>query len=141
MREIRTEIDISASPLRVWQVLTDFARYHEWNPFIYRVEGEPFEGAKLRIHITTPAGVNREYSPRVTRVVTERELRWLGKVPGLFSGEHVFAIDPVSDHSVHLVHKEVFGGLLTSFFGSRLDADVKKGFEEMNAALKKRAEE
>ena len=140
MKEIRTEIDIGASPLRVWQVLTNFARYPEWNPFIRKVEGEPVEGAKLHIHITTPAGANRDYSPTVIRVVAERELRWLGKMPGLLSGEHIFAIEPVSDKSVHLVHREVFGGLLTSFFGSSLDNDVKKGFEEMNAALKKRAE-
>ncbi len=140
MKEIRTEIDIGASPLRVWQVLTDFARYPEWNPLIRQVEGQPVEGAKLRIHITTPAGVKREYSPKVTKVVAERELRWLGKMPGLLSGEHIFSIEPAGDNGVHLVHREVFGGLLTSFFGSSLDTDVKKGFEEMNAALKKRAE-
>lgn len=140
MKEIRTEIDIGASSLRVWQVLTDFAKYPDWNPFIRKVEGQPTEGTKLRIHITTPAGANREYSPKVTRVVAERELRWLGKMPGLLSGEHIFAIEPVSDKSVHLIHREVFGGLLTSFFGSSLDTDVRKGFEEMNVALKKRAE-
>jgi hypothetical protein len=140
LKEIRTEIDIDTSPLRVWQVLTDFSKYPEWNPFIRKIEGQPVEGAKLRIHITTPAGVKREYSPKVTKVVAERELRWLGKMPGLLSGEHIFSIEPVSDSSVYLVHREVFGGLLTPFFGSSLDTDVRKGFEEMNAALKKRAE-
>lgn len=140
MKEIRTEIDINASPQRVWQVLIDFERYPDWNPFIRRIEGKAVEGVKINIHITTPAGTNRNYSPKVTKVVTEQELRWLGKMPGLLSGEHIFSIEPASDNSVRLVHREVFGGLLTSFFGSSLDNDVKKGFEEMNAALKKRAE-
>lgn len=140
LKEIRTELDIGASSLRVWQVLTDFPKYPDWNPFIRRVEGQPIEGTKLHIHITTPAGVKREYSPKVTRVVAERELCWLGKMPGLLSGEHTFAIEPLSDNSVHFVHREVFAGLLASFFGSTLDTDVKKGFEEMNEALKKRAE-
>jgi len=140
LKEIRTEIDIGASPSRVWQVLTDFSSYPQWNPFIRRIEGELVEGAKLHIHITTPAGANREYSPKVTLVAPEQELRWLGKMPGLLSGEHIFVIERVSEKSVRLVHREVFGGLLTSFFGSSLDNDVKKGFEEMNAALKKRAE-
>ncbi|HEX6067160.1 MAG TPA: SRPBCC domain-containing protein [Nitrososphaera sp.] len=139
MKEIRTEIDIGASPARVWQVLTDFATYHEWNPFIRKIEGQPLEGTKLRIHITTPAGVKREYSPKVTRVVAEQELRWLGKMPGLLSGEHIFTIEPAGENA-HLVHREVFVGLLASFFGASLDNDVKKGFEEMNAAMKKRAE-
>ena len=122
-------------------MLTDFASYPDWNTFIRKVEGEPVEGTKLRIHITTPAGVNREYSPKVTKVVAERELRWLGKMPGLLSGEHIFAIEPAGDQRAHLVHREMFGGLLTSFFGSSLDNDIKNGFEEMNKALKKRAEE
>jgi hypothetical protein len=34
----------------------------------------------------------------------------------------------------------VFDGLLTSLFGKSLDTDVKQGFEEMNKALKERAE-
>lgn len=121
-------------------MLTDFERYPDWNPFIRKIEGKAVEGEKITIHITTPAGANRNYSPKVTKVVAEKELCWLGKMPGLLSGEHIFSIEPASDNSLRLVHREVFGGLLTSFFGSRLDNDVKKGFEEMNAALKKRAE-
>jgi hypothetical protein len=140
LKEIRTEIDINASPQRVWQVLTDFERYHDWNPFIRKIEGKAVEGEKITIHITTPAGANRNYSPKVTKVMQEQELRWLGKMPGLLSGEHIFSIEPASDNAVRLVHREVFGGLLTSFFGSSLDNDVKMGFEGMNAALKKRAE-
>lgn len=140
MKEIRTEIDVSASPHRIWQVLTDFAMYPEWNPFIRMIEGKVLEGSKLHLHIITPAGVKRKYSPKVTRVVAERELRWLGRVPGLLSGEHIFVIEPRSNYSVHFVHKEIFSGILTPFFGSSLDTDVKKGFEEMNIALKRKTE-
>jgi hypothetical protein len=140
LKEIRTEIDISASSSKVWRVLTDFERYAEWNPFIRRIQGQPVEGTKIRIYITTPAGVNREYSPKVTKFVDGRELRWTGKIPGLLSGEHIFVIDPVSDESIHLVHREVFSGLFATFLSASLDSDVKKGFDEMNAALKKRSE-
>ncbi len=139
MKEIRTEIEIAASAQRVWGVLADFARYAEWNPFIREARGEPRVGARLEIHITTPSGAKRTYEPRVTKVEPERELRWLGKVPGFLSGEHIFTLEERNGRTV-LVHREVFGGLLTSFFGKSLDEDVKAGFEEMNRALKKRAE-
>ena len=36
---IHTEIEISASAERVWQVLTDLAAYHEWNPMIRLASG------------------------------------------------------------------------------------------------------
>lgn len=140
MKEILTEIDICASRYKVWQILTDFEKYAEWNPFIRRIEGSPVEGAKIRILVTTPSGVERKYSPKVTRYINEREMRWVGKIPGLFSGEHIFVIENVRDDKVHLVHREVFGGLLATFFRERLDADVRMGFEEMNMALKKRSE-
>ena len=139
-KEIRTEVEIAASPRRVWEVIADFARYEEWNPFIRRVLGEAREGAKLEIHITTPSGVNRTYEPTVTKMEPEKELRWMGKVPGLLNGEHIFTIENVGTNRVRLVHSEVFGGLLSSFFGSKTDRDIRAGLEQMNAELKKRAE-
>jgi len=38
-RHIHTEIPIQISPRRVWQVLTDFAAYPGWNPFIVSLQG------------------------------------------------------------------------------------------------------
>src|SRR5208337_3854746 len=34
MKEIHTEIEINAPAEKVWKVLTDFAAYPEWNPFV-----------------------------------------------------------------------------------------------------------
>ena len=36
---LSSEIEIDASPDRVWSVLTDFAAYPDWNPFIRRLDG------------------------------------------------------------------------------------------------------
>lgn len=45
-KQLASTIDIDASPQRVWQVLTDFAAYPDWNPFIVRAEGRPEEGVR-----------------------------------------------------------------------------------------------
>jgi hypothetical protein len=139
MKEVRTEIEISADPRKVWQILADFEKYDQWNPFIVKVTGQAKEGSKIEIHIETPSGRSRKYGPTVTKVDQDGELRWHGKSI-LLNGEHIFTIEQIEQGRVRLVHREVFDGLLTSVFGKSLDTDVKKGFEEMNRALKERAE-
>lgn len=139
MKEVRTEVEIGASAKKVWDIISDFSKYREWNPFITDVQGEPREGSKITIHVRTPSGATRTYDPRVIKAEPEKELRWVGKVPGIVSGEHIFIIEQAGTGRVRLVHREVFGGLLSSFFGGSI-GDIQAGFEQMNQALKKRAE-
>jgi len=40
MKGISSEIEISTSAEKVWQVLTDFDSFPEWNPFIKMIEGK-----------------------------------------------------------------------------------------------------
>jgi hypothetical protein len=86
------------------------------------------------------------FRPVVLVAEAERELRWLGRFlfagvfAGVFDGEHRFQIEPLSDRRVRFVQSEAFFGLLVPFFWRSLDTQTRKGFEEMNQALKLRAE-
>jgi hypothetical protein len=141
MRELRREIDIDAPPAAVWAVLTDIRSYAEWNPFIRHVAGELREGAKLEVRIEPPGGRSMTFKPTVLGVEPERELRWLGRLllPGVFDGEHVFHIEPLDDARSRFTQAERFSGILVPLFRGTLDK-TKLGFEQMNAALKTRAE-
>jgi hypothetical protein len=81
------------------------------------------------------------FKPVVLVAVPGRELRWIGRLlfPGLFDGEHSFIIEPIPGNSCRLVQAEKFTGLLVSLFGKGFDATAA-GFEQMNQALKTRAE-
>lgn len=142
MKEVRSEIEINSNPESVWRILTDFGTYEKWNPFINKIIGLPTEGSKIDIYIETPSGKNRKYSPRITKVEEGRELRWFGKssLPGFLNAEHIFIIEELQPESVRFIQREVFDGLLTRLFGKGLDTDVTQGFQDMNDALKKRAE-
>ena len=142
MKELRTEVQINAPPERVWNVLTAFDLFNEWNPFMTRAEGEIQEGARLQVHIEPPGGTAMTFKPRVLRAVAPQELRWLGHllIPGIFDGEHIFEISSVGDGRSCLVHREEFRGLLVPLLWNSLATNTKRGFEAMNAALKERAE-
>jgi hypothetical protein len=142
VKEVRSEIEINSYPKNVWKILTDFATYDQWNPFINKIIGLPTEGSKIDIYIETPSGKSRKYSPRITKVEEGRELRWFGKssLPGFLNAEHIFTIEKLQPERVRFIQREVFDGLLTRLFGKGLDTDVKQGFQDMNDALKKRAE-
>jgi hypothetical protein len=142
MKEIHTEIEIHAPAERVWRVLTDFAAYPEWNPFVRRAEGKVEVGARLHVVIQPPGGKGMSFRPRVLVADPERELRWLGHlwVPGLFDGEHSFSIEPRGEGRVRFIQRERFGGLLLPLISKMLDGATRQGFEEMNRALKIRCE-
>jgi hypothetical protein len=142
VKEVRSEIEINSYPESVWRILIDFAAYDQWNPFINKVIGAPTEGSKIDIYIETPSGKNRKYSPRITRVEEGRELRWFGKssLPGFLNAEHIFIIEELQPERVHFIQRELFDGLLTRVFGKGVDTDIRQGFQDMNDALKKRAE-
>jgi hypothetical protein len=142
VQEVRSEIEINSYPESVWGILTDFATYDQWNPFINKIIGLPRQGENIEIHIETPSGKKRRYSPRITRVEEGRELRWFGKslLPGFLNAEHIFAIEELQPAHVRFIQREVFNGLLTRFFGKGFDTDIKQGLTEMNEALKKRVE-
>ncbi len=142
MKEIHTEIEIDAPAETVWRVLTDFAAYNKWNPFVRRVEGEVSVGARLHVTIQPSGGKAMSFRPTVLVAEPNRELRWLGHfwLPGLFDGEHSFSIEPLDKGRVRFVQRERFGGLLVSLLSTMLDRDIRRGFEEMNRALRLRCE-
>jgi hypothetical protein len=140
--ELRTEIEIAAPPERVWSILTAFPGHADWNPFIRSLEGEVREGATLTVSIEPPGGDAMTFRPTVLEVSPNERLRWLGRLglPGVFDGEHVFELEPGPAGGTRFLHRERFRGVLVPWFAESLEAQTRRGFEEMNAALKEEAE-
>ena len=61
-------------------------------------------------------------------------------MPGVFDGEHSFTIEPLAENRVRFVQREAFKGLLVPLLARSLETETQRGFEEMNRALKERAE-
>ena len=136
-----TSIEIDAPPERVWSILTDFAGYPRWNPFVRSIDGELEVGKTLDVAVHPPGGRAMKFHPVLLAVEPSRELRWKGKllIPGLFDGEHWIRLRRAQGRVV-LEHGEQFSGLLVPRFRPTIDGTTRAGFVAMNEALKREAE-
>ena len=141
-KEISSEIEIEASAERVWQHLTDFESFPEWNPFIRKASGEIKVGERIEVFLQLPEGKGMTFRPKLLKVERNRELRWLGRlgIPRLFDGEHIFIIEQLGEGRVRFVQREKFKGFLAPLFLAMIKSSTLLGFEEMNKVLKERAE-
>jgi hypothetical protein len=142
VRRLRSEITIEASAERVWDVLTDFAAFPDWNPYLREASGKLAVGEKLAIDMRPPDGMGMTIKPKVVKIEPNREFRWLGHflMPGIFDGEHIYEIESTGDTSCILVQREKFGGFLAPLMLAMVAKSTERGFNAMNQALKERAE-
>lgn len=134
---IETSIEINATANQVWQILTAFEEYPNWNPFISEIKGEVAEGKQIVAKID-----GMTFKPTVLAYIANKELRWLGKLwfKGLFDGAHQFLLIANEDGTTTLQHSEQFSGFLVPFFKKMLQTKTKLGFEKMNLKLKEHVE-
>ena len=160
-RTLQADIEIQAAADQVWEVLTDFAAYRDWNPFIVEASGTPRPGQRRELtrglldsHVGAPP--SSQYStafcpgrrpmtfrPQVLEADPGRRLRWLGRLllPGLFDGEHSFTIEPIGPERVRLAQHEEFRGPLAPLLLARIGEPTLAGFHQLNRALKVRVEQ
>lgn len=119
----------------------DFAKYPQWNPFIREISGEAKPGSTLNVFIKPEGGMGAKISPVVVTVAENAKFAWKGKlgITGIFDGQHEFVLEPNGDN-VRFVHREEFSGFLVPALWPMLEKNTRRGFEEMNAALKALAE-
>jgi hypothetical protein len=138
---VHTSIDISADLQKVWDVLKDFDRYPEWNPCLLSIAGDKSIGSVLTVTIDPAYSINKRFKARLLEYSKEKGIRWFGRlwIPHLFAGTHSFEMLPTAS-GVTFIQQEEFSGILVPLLKGMLDRKMKKGYQEMNRALKARSE-
>ncbi len=139
---IQTEIEINASAKTVWDVLTDFSAYPEWNPFIIDVSGEVAVGNQISIKLTPPDSNEMNFKPVVQIMEPTSDFMWIGRLffKGVFDGAHRFQIKEIAPTRVQFVHSEEFSGILVPILKKMVEGSTTQGFIQMNEAIKLRVE-
>ena len=141
MKTIQTEIMINADVSKVWNVLMDFEKHAQWNPFIKSITGEQKVGNMLTVSIKPADGKGMIFKPRILTFEPKKEFRWKGKlgINGIFDGEHFFILESLNENQTRFIHGELFSGILVFVLGNMLEK-TKKGFQLMNESLKQECE-
>jgi hypothetical protein len=138
MKEYRASTIIKASPERIWSILTDAAKYPEWDPAAEKIEGNIALGQTVTAYTKLSPG--RAFPAKVTEFVPGRKMTWTGGMPlGLFKGERTFTLVPQGNGTVEFTLREVFSGPMLALIGGSIP-DMTQAFQGFVAGLKARAE-
>lgn len=142
MKELRSEIEIEATPKEVWAVFADFGSYPSWNPFIRKAEGILAPGE--RIAVTLRLG-RRTVSLRPTLTVVDetRELRWLSRqlLPRLFDVDRRFVLEALGASRCRFRQSESGSGVFAPLLMPLLKRHILDGYRRLDVALKERVEQ
>jgi hypothetical protein len=139
----RSEFPVQASPKAVWHVLMDFDSYPQWNPQIVSITGRQELGAEVKLRLSMPGRPSMDLKARLTAFEPPRLLTWRGHVVAawLFSGDRIFAVEPLESGGVMLTHSEDIRGLLSPIFALAMGKATRASHHALNSALKQRCEQ
>ena len=143
LREIKTEIEISASPAKVWSILADINNWQKWSPIIKESQGTASVGSELTmVMIGKKEGEEGPiYNPVITELDAPKHLRWRAHMLAgfIFTNYKVLELEATSS-GTRLVHKEMFKGLFAPIICGQMEKGVPPMLNSMNNALKELAE-
>lgn len=142
MTVLRTTFPVAASASTVWDILVDFERWPEWNPSVPSISGDARVGSTLSLTLAMPRRPSAKVKATITELEPERQFSWHGNVGGdrFFAGTREFEIDPLSDGTVQVTHVETVTGLFFPVFRAIMGSAIQEHHDNLNAALKDRAE-
>ncbi len=142
MALVRASIVIDAPAERIWQILLDFERYGEWNPFTPRVESTLQPGAPVHLHVRLRGERLSHRVEYVTAVEPERRLAWRMQLGPRFllAAERRQLLEPAGAGQTCYVSEDEITGWLTPLVMRLFGVAMQRGFEDVAQALKKRAE-
>jgi hypothetical protein len=118
MKEIKGSIDIDAPLGRVWQVVTDFKSYPEWNPWVIRMDGESKVGSKVAITVKAPGRRDTNFTSEVLKIQPSQEILMRGTIlKGMLGDDHLFKFESINESRTSFFQSVAFKGALSPMIG------------------------
>lgn len=139
MRDFSISVDVKAPPGRVWEVMSDCERWHEWTPSVTTVEllDKPIAvgGRAIIRQPELPPG-----KFRITALEPGRSFTWVSGIPGIVLVHAKHTVDPApAGARVTLALR--FDGVLGGVMGKKMAALNHRYLRMEAAGLKRFSEE
>jgi hypothetical protein len=138
------KISIDAPDWFVWDVMLDYPKYPEWNPFTVRVESTLKLGEPVRLFLPDPQnpGKFREVSENITIIDQPRQFTYeMPAQPNVpLSARRDQYIEALGPERCSYVTTDAFYGELAPMALQQEGQWIKDGFDAVARGLKARAE-
>jgi len=140
---IATEIEIDAAPEKVWEIISDVDKWHEWSPTINASEGQAEVGSTVAITMMSKeAGKDGpKYSPKIIQMDKPSYFHWRAHMMAgfIFTNDKIIELEK-TEAGTKVIHKETFKGLMAAAMKGQMKKGVPPMLNMMNEALKDLAE-
>lgn len=133
-KSVHTEVIIPSAPEKVWQVLTDIERYHEWNPVITLVNGELEEGNKVTYRFQETDSKAANISSKVIEITPHTHLNHKGGIWGVITFDQHYYLEPNELETKFIIHED-YTGVYVNFWD---ESHTQQQYQNMAEALKLR---
>ncbi|WP_184716281.1 SRPBCC domain-containing protein [Caulobacter sp.] len=140
-RAVEHRIGVQAPAEIVWEIVSDFETWHQWNPLYKKAEGQLKIGTALSLEQHLPGETPIVIAPIVQDWVPYEQLHWRSKrLGGFVTAIRYLEIENMGPTSSTFSNGELFMGLLLRFVSRDDRRKLKAAFTQMGEAVRDRAE-
>ncbi len=140
-RAVEHRIGIQAPAELIWELISDFSTWEQWNPVHPRAEGQLKIGTSLSVHQALPGEPVRVIQPVVQDWVPYEQLHWRStRLGGFVTAIRYIEIETMGPGSSTFSNGELFMGLLVRWISRDDRRKLKAAYTQMGEALRDHAE-
>jgi hypothetical protein len=140
-RAVEHRIGVQAPAEVVWEVVSDFSTWKDWNPLYRKAEGQMKIGTALTLEQHLPGEPPKVVAPIVQDWVPYEQLHWRStRLGGFVTAIRYLEIENMGPNNSTFSNGELFMGLLLRFVSREERRKLKAAFTEMGEAVRDRAE-
>lgn len=138
---VQARTTIQAPVARVWSILTDLEKYHEWNSFVPSMQSDFQVGSLLTMHVQMRGNLKTTSIETITAIEPEHLLSWETRSSAWFlRGERIQELAPIDTDTTEYFTCETFTGIFAPVLQLMYARDLQRGFDAVARDLKARAE-